>query len=86
MNCNLLRVVLIPIALLSFALAQEDPPSFELPYEDLLDPTNGTDHGQILNATRLVLKFDWSHFAVNESWVGPHSAMVRSLLPHVRSF
>lgn len=86
MSLSTSRILWTAFAALNFALpaqAQEDPPHFEFPYQDILDPTNGTDHGQF-NATRLILKFDWSQFVANRTWTGPYSALVSLLLTACR--
>jgi hypothetical protein len=60
-----------------------EAPSFKFPYQQLLDPTNGTEYGRIINETRLVLQLDYSQFVVNGSWFGVQSKLVHATVCHI---
>ncbi|KAF2093747.1 hypothetical protein NA57DRAFT_80745 [Rhizodiscina lignyota] len=76
---SLIVAVVLSLAGAVSSRKRDNPPLFKFPPEYLLDTNNATDHGCIVNETRLVLQLDFSPFAVNESWFGIHSRLIYDL-------
>lgn len=77
MNCWKVGIIIC------LAAASRCAASTDFGYQDLVDPTNGTDvYGAIVNSTRIVLKLDRSRFTENETWPGVDSALVCNSQPN----